>query len=151
MKKKAIICDIDGCLLDTAQIHKDIKELGLEGGAKWRYFGAKANDIRTVKFNHNMANLLKTLADTGVKIILLTARSESIRYQTRVRLDYEIDAAFNYDLLMRPINDFSDSSTIKFNHLKKILNGYEVILAIDDEDTNLKMFSFNGIFAMKPI
>lgn len=151
MKQKAIICDIDGCLLDTLNIHKQIEELGLTGALKWRYFEAGANDIKTVKFNRNLANVLKTFADTGIKIILLTARSEAIRYSTKLRLDYEINAAFSYKLLMRSMGDSNDPHIVKYLHLKKILEEYDVILAIDDEDANLKMFAANGIFVMKPI
>ena len=149
-KQKAIICDIDGCLLDTSYIHRSIDSLGLEGAEKWRFFESLANDIKVVRFNKNLANILKTFADSGMKIILLTARSESIKYQTKLRLNYEINDKFNYTLLMRPINDTSDPQTVKFIHLKKILEEYDVILAIDDEDENLKMFAFNGIFVMKP-
>lgn len=148
MKKKAIICDIDGCLLDTAHIHKDIKELGLEGLDKWRYFEMYANDI-DVKFNHNLGGLLESLARNGYEIILSTARNENIKHRTILKLKSNLDCEFK--LYMRASNDISPACEVKKKHLKQIQEEYIVEMAIDDEDANLDMFSKKGLFVMKAI
>ncbi len=148
MKKKAIICDIDGCLLDTAHIHEDIKELGLEGLDKWRYFEMYANDI-DVKFNHNLGGLLESLARNGYEIIFSTARNESIKHRTILKLKSNLDCEFK--LYMRASNDISPACEVKKKHLKQIQEEYAVEMAIDDEDANLDMFSKKGLFVMKAI
>lgn len=149
MKKKAIICDIDGCLLDTAFIHQEIEEKGLEGVAKWRYFETYANDIELVNFNQNLGSILEILAQNGYEIILLTARSENIRNATVRKIKLNLNCKF--ELYMRPTNDISPACEIKKKHLKELKENYDVYLAIDDEDENLKMFSNNGLFVMKAI
>lgn len=148
MKKRAIICDIDGCLLNTDYIHQEIKEKGLEGAAKWRYFETYANDI-DVNFNHNLGGLLESLARDGYEIILSTARNENIRHQTILKLRINLDCKFK--LYMRASNDISPACEVKRKHLKQIQEEYAVEMAIDDEDANLKMFSSNGLFVMKAI
>lgn len=148
MKKKAIICDIDGCLLDTAHIHEDIKELGLEGIDKWRYFEMYANDI-DVNFNYNLGGLLESLARNGYEIILSTARSESIKHRTILKLKTNLNCEFK--LYMRASNDISPACEVKRKHLKQIQEEYAVEMAIDDEDANLDMFSKKGLFVMKAI
>jgi 3-deoxy-D-manno-octulosonate 8-phosphate phosphatase KdsC-like HAD superfamily phosphatase len=149
MKKKAIICDIDGCLLDTAIIHKEIEQKDLIGAQKWAYFERFANNIDKVSFNYNLGIALEALAKVGINIILLTARSESIRKSTARRLDMQLNC--KYKLVMRNFGDEDTPRVIKKRHLENILKEYEVILAIDDEDENLKMFSAMGLFVMKAL
>ena len=48
MKKKAVICDIDGVLLDSEHIFDKINELGLSGNDKWEYFNRHAKDVDVI-------------------------------------------------------------------------------------------------------
>lgn len=146
MKKKAIICDIDGCLLDTAHIHKEIEEKGLDGADKWRYFEKHANS-GDIRFNYTLGTFLESLARDGYEIIISTARNESIRHQTILRLRRSLDCKFK--LFMRASNDIRPACEVKKKHLKQIQEEYAVEMAIDDEDANLDMFSKNGLFVMK--
>lgn len=149
MRKKAIICDIDGCLLYTGSIHKEIEEKGLTDSDKWAYFERGANDIDKVDFNYKLGGILEALEKDGYKIILLTARSEKIRQATTRRLNMQINC--DYKMIMRGFEDTDAPQIVKQRHLVEILRDYEVFLAIDDEDENLKMFSSMGLFVMKAI
>ena len=149
MKKKAIICDIDGCLLKTGHIINEAEEKGLKDSEKWAYFQRKANDIYEVEFNFNLGDLLEALNKQGYKIILSTARSSEIRSQTIRRLKLHLSCDF--ELYMRDYDDVAPAPKVKKKHLKEIQKKYEVYLAIDDEDKNLDMFSSNGLYVMKSI
>lgn len=153
MKKKAIICDIDGCLLDTGFIFKEIEAQGLTGSEKWDYFHKKAN-LDEVKFNIALSEILYGFYDQGFDIILLTARSEEIRNQTRSKITYEnILAGFNYKftLYMRHLGDCSPSHESKAKYIDFLKAKYSIVLAIDDDDANCKMFNENNILTMKAI
>lgn len=52
---------------------------------------------------------------------------------------------------MRELDDLRPAAEVKADHLKRIKEFYDVHIAIDDEDDNLKMFSQNNILAMKVI
>ena len=129
--------------------NEKIKEKGLEDAAKWRYFETYANDYMDVKFNFNLGDILEALAGKGYTIILLTARSENIRRATARRINFNLNC--KYLMLMRDKNDISPAHVIKKKHLKEIQEKYEVMLAIDDEEENLNMYSSNGLFVMKAI
>ena len=146
-KRKAVICDIDGCLLDTSQIFKEIEEKGLQGNEKWAYFERYANDRDKAKFNFILADVLNCLRNQGYKIIFSTARSEAIRINTKIRL--QTDLGFMGDLFMRPLGNINPAAEVKAEHLKSIKGFYNACIAIDDEDENLKMFSKNGLLAVK--
>lgn len=46
--KDAIICDLDGCLFDTAWIFEETEKQGLTGAAKWDYFHRHVNDPKSL-------------------------------------------------------------------------------------------------------
>ncbi len=148
-KPKAIICDIDGCVLDTSAIYKEIERLNLEGQRKWMFFETFANDSKMSVFNQTLGNWLVSQYIKGINIIFLTARSEKIRYNTRTRLNKEFKNVLDYCLLMRAKDDLDPAHIVKEKHLKTILERYEVILAIDDEQPNLDMFNRYGLLVKK--
>ena len=45
--EKAVVFDIDGVLLDTEYIFREILDLKLKGDAKWDYFIGHCNSDRT--------------------------------------------------------------------------------------------------------
>lgn len=148
-KPKAIICDIDGCIMDTSRIYEEIAEKGITGAEKFAYFEQYANDPAKALINHQLAEILKFLNAQGYKIIFSTARSIVIKLRTMIRLRDEL--GFIGDLYVRGKNDFRPSAEVKADHLRRIKEYYDVHIAIDDEDENLKMFSENNILAMKVI
>lgn len=148
-KTKAIICDIDGCILDSSAIYTEIYRLNLKGANKWLFFETYANDSEYVKFNKNLGEWLFNQTQKGIAIIFLTARSENIRYQTRLRLIEEFKKGFDFKLLMRAKDDTDPPHVCKEKHMRDILAAYDVILAIDDEQKNLDMFNKYGLLVKK--
>lgn len=148
-KQKAIICDIDGCIIDTSRIYEEIAEKGITGAGKFAYFEQYANDPAKASINYHLVEILKFLRTQGYKIIFSTARSVVIKVSTMIRLRDVL--GFVGALYMRDKNDFRPAAEVKADHLRRIKEYYDVHIAIDDEDENLKMFSENNILAMKVI
>lgn len=155
MKEKAIICDIDGVILDSSQVFKEIEEQGLTGDAKWEYFDRNANGP-CVFSNKRMIEIIHNFYEKGYKIIFLSARSERIEKETAHRLMQEflhymknVVNIFDFELLMRPEGDYSPSAEIKEKHLKDIKEKYDIICAFDDDDSNCEMFERNNILSFK--
>ena len=147
-KPKAIICDIDGCVIDTSRIYEEIAEKGITGADKFAYFEEYANDPAKALINQQLVDILEFLRMQGYKIIFSTARSKAIKVGTITRLR---GCMMYSDIYMRDLDDFRPAAEVKTDHLKRIKEFYDVHIAIDDEDDNLKMFSQNNILAMKVI
>lgn len=147
-KPKAIICDIDGCVIDTSRIYEEIAEKGITGADKFAYFEEYANDPAKALINQPLVDILEFLRMQGYKIIFSTARSKAIKVGTITRLR---GCMMYSDIYMRDLDDFRPAAEVKADHLKRIKEFYDVHIAIDDEDDNLKMFSQNNILAMKVI
>lgn len=146
-KPKAVICDIDGCLLDSQGVLEEAELNTTNSNDKWRYFEKYANDRDKVAFNYALGDILNNLRNGGYKIIFSTARSEAIKIGTRIRLKTEL--GFTGDLYMRPLDNFDSSADVKAKHLKTIRNYYDVLMAIDDDESNIKMFSESGLQTLK--
>ena len=147
--KKAILCDIDGCLFDTSKIWAEINLLFIpdfEPERKWNYFEERANDISYSRVNPIIAEQLDLFARMGYKIIFSTARSEKIRIGTENRINMEV--SFPYELLMRPINNTFPAWKLKKLHYEVMKNRYDIKLAIDDEYDNLVMYANEGVFTL---
>ena len=57
-----------------------------------------------------------------------------------------------FDILMRKENDFRSSDIVKEDILNnEILPNYLPVLAIDDEEPNIKMFEKNGINCIRAV
>ncbi len=137
-----IICDLDGCLYNTAWIWDCTKELGLIGEKKWEFFhkNINAEQSRTCE---EMKNFLKNIISKDTLVIFMTARSEEIRFETEQRIHQELpELAARHILLMRPYNNYDSSEIVKEKLLKIALNdyNYQISLAIDDEPKNCAMF-----------
>ena len=155
MKEKAIICDIDGVILDSSQVFKEIEEQGLTGDAKWEYFDRHANGLHVYP-EKRMIKIIHSFYQQGYKIIFSTARSERIKMETSCRLVsdfqyYEPKGAFEAKLLMRPIGDYSPSAEIKEKHLEDIKKEYDIVCSFDDDDSNCAMFERNKILTFKVV
>ncbi len=146
-KPKAVICDIDGCLLDSQGVLEEAEANTTNSNDKWRYFEKYANDRNKVAFNYVLGNMLNDMRNNGYKIIFSTARSEAIKIATKIRLKAEL--GFMGDLYMRPLDNFDSSADVKAMHLKTIKNYYDVRMAIDDDESNIKMFSESGLRTIK--
>ena len=146
-KIKAVVIDIDGVILDTGIIFREIYNLALRGDDMWNYFYEHCNSER-VPFMKNIIPFIFTL-DSSTKIILSTARNEVCREGTEERLKRE---GFPYDLLyMRKDRDFRPSPDVKKDHLESIRQEFEVVAFIDDDLSNCQMAKKEGILSLQRV
>jgi hydroxymethylpyrimidine pyrophosphatase-like HAD family hydrolase len=154
MKQKAIICDIDGVLLDTSHIFERIEKAGLTGDEMWDFFNRHANDY-DVEVDSRIVELLETFANQGFRIIFLTARSIEIEKQTRAKIELAIarfsESIFDFLLIMRPSRNTDSAEKMKESWLQLLRQKYNVMFAIDDDDKNCEMFAKNNLLVMKSL
>ena len=147
-KKLAIVIDIDGVILDSYQVLKDMYHKNLKDDSMWDYFHKNCNDTFQVPFMSNILLLMNALKPE-IDIILSTSRNEKCRKQTEERLHRE---GINYKkLLMRPQEDFRPSPEIKREHIAEILKDYTIIAFVDDDLSNCQMVSTLGILALRRV
>ena len=142
--KSAIICDIDGCVIDTDWIWEEVERQNMEGSQMWEFFNKNANDLTKSKPQQLLINRLQTNAE----VIFSTARSEAIRKETREMLE-KIMQGKEFILMMRPEKCFDSSEAVKEAHLMEILKNYEVACAIDNEKENCNMYRRHGLVVMQ--
>lgn len=152
MRQKAIICDIDGVLLDTSHIFERIEKAGLTGDAKWEFFDRHAND-HDVEVDYRVIEILETFARQDYKIIFLTARSVEIDKATRAKIQLAIGqyagSIFDFLLIMRPTLNTEPPDILKERWLNLLRKNYDVLLALDDETANCEMFARNKVLTTK--
>ena len=141
-----IVCDIDGVLLDSSFIIKDIYDKGLKGDEKWDYFYSKCNS-EDVKVFNDIENYVKLMVTQGVLPIFSTARNERNREDTEKKLKAEHIPFFK--LYMRKEGDYRPSAEVKKEHLTDIQRRFNIVLFIDDDITNVKMAEGLGITSIK--
>lgn len=148
MKKdyNCIVCDIDGVLLDTSFIIKDIYEKGLKGDRKWDYFYEECNSEK-VNIYSDMKNYIELMVMQGVLPILSTARNECNRKETEEKLKAEHIPFFK--LYMRKEKDYRPSAEVKKEHLTDIQKRFNIVLFIDDDITNVSMAEGLGISSLR--
>lgn len=140
-KPKAIIVDIDWCLL-----------LSKDGTAPYEE-GYKSNiNIQT----HILSYMVQNTEKMDCEIILLTARQERLRRDTEVQLErhyYWSEWKYAWGIYSKLImNDLPKVSgrVYKAHEYKRIKTRelkekYDIILAIDDCPANIMMFQAEGI------
>lgn len=147
MKPKAIVIDIDGVLLKSDIILKEIFDLGLRGDEMWDYFHQNCNSERVI-FLENTLPFLNAL-DKYIHVVLSTARNDKCRKETEQKLQ---GVGISFDsLMMRTNGDKRPSPVIKKEHLHQIMQKYEVIAFIDDDLANCEMAKEEGIFALRKV
>jgi len=146
VKHKCVVFDIDGVLLDTSFIIKEIDDKGLTGDEKWNYFYQNCNSNK-VKCYETMKAYLKLLITQGILPILLTARNEHNREQTISKLKTEGIPFFK--LYMRPVDNIDSSSEFKKEILIEIQKDYDILLFLDDDPFNVHAAELIGIPALK--
>lgn len=145
MKKQAIIVDLDGTLANSGHRVRFV-----DGSEKrdWDKFNAlSAYD----PINEWCLEIVKAFNDRGYKIVFLTARSDSksTRKITETWLATHVGPSIDYELIMRPGDDFrSDFITKQDLFNKHILSKYDVLFAIDDKKVVSNMWRENGITAL---
>ena len=147
MKNKAIVIDIDGVILNTEDILKEILRQKLKGDEMWEYFYENCNNSH-IPLIKNIVQFLDCLSPS-IYIILSTARNERCRKGTEEKLKEE---NFPYDALyMRNQEDLRPSSEVKKDHINHIKKNFEIIAFIDDDLSNCQMAKQEGLLALRKV
>lgn len=163
-KKKCIIIDVDGTIVSEKDNSQII--LPTENNREiWDLFHKNKQYYKVSQFkpNKNIVDIIKSVINNmpEVYLIFLTAR-ENIEgkpiFINTYRLVKKIfgfqptDFGRRFTILMRKENDFRSSDIVKEDILNnEILHGYSPVLAIDDEEPNIKMFERNGINCIRAV
>lgn len=163
-KKICIIIDVDGTIVSEKDNSQII--LPTENNRKvWDLFHKNKKYYRVSQFkpNKNIVDIIKSIISNmpEVYLVFLTAR-ENIEnkpiFINTYRLIRKIfgfqptDFGRRFTILMRKENDFRSSDIVKEDILNdEILHDYLPILAIDDEEPNIKMFERNNINCIRAV
>lgn len=167
MKRKAIVCDIDGVLLNSSHIMQEAEDLELYGDLKWDYFYNHCNDVEVIEETKKFLDTIDsgyyvtkeniidgfdsyTHCDRQKYVIIIsTARNEKCKTATEDKL---FDEHIGYDkMYMRKDGDLRPSYEVKREHLLKIMEEFDVIAFIDDDLQNCEMAKSLGILALRRV
>lgn len=146
LKNNCVVFDIDGVLLKTNVIFKEILDKKLTGDAKWEYFYDNCNSDR-VAVIEDMPKIIEGLLLKSCVPILSTARNEHNRESTIEKLKKE--GIIFKELYMRKDNDYRPSAEVKKEHLLEISKRYNIKFFMDDDINNIKMAKELGIGAIQ--
>jgi FMN phosphatase YigB (HAD superfamily) len=137
---KVILCDVDGTLANT-----DHREHFLTVKPKrWKEYKKVAHLDTPYE---DIVWLIKTLKKAGNTILIVTARSDDERKQTKEWLDKTAGLRGVYDkLYMRAVDDYRDHRIVKKELLQDIrLDGYDPYMVFDDHNGVVEMWRNEGI------
>lgn len=151
IKPKYIICDLDGCLIDSAWIWDVIRVLNVSKEEGFDIFNRLANADKN-NIDLSLYKFLCFKGSGGYRIHFLTARSELIEVETINFIQKKTGLIFGkeFTISSRPNNDVSspaESKAVRIQHF--IDSGKEIALAIDDEIEVLKMYASKNIPFMR--
>lgn len=148
-KDKCIVFDIDGVLLDTEYIFKEIFDLKLKGDAKWAYFMKFCNSERTQPTKSALE--LWYCLSREYKIFISTARNENCKEATLHKLAENCFFTTEDNLFMRKDKDYRPAVEIKKEHLIQIMKNFDIVAFIDDDVANCEMAKELGITAFRKV
>jgi hypothetical protein len=144
MTKTLIALDIDQTICDSREIDHLLPARGSSAAATAEAYHAWHAAIFTTDFPV-VKGCFKTLRDVakedGVKIVLVTARHESLAEPTRKWVERHFPFLKGVELNMRPEGDLMSSLDSKRGRIAKLKRKYrpEVTLIIDDDPTMSKL------------
>jgi phosphoglycolate phosphatase-like HAD superfamily hydrolase len=137
---KVILCDVDGTLANT-----DHREHFLTvRPKKWKEYKKQAHLDKPYE---DIVWLMKLLKKAGNTILIVTARSEDERKQTKEWLDKTAGLKGVYDrIYMRGTDDYRDHTIVKKELLNDIrLDGYDPYMVFDDHNGVVEMWRNSGL------
>lgn len=153
MSKLAVICDLDGTLCNLDHRLKYIK-----GKTKdWdKFFSLVREDTVIEPVAYLLDALLACVGSIWhAEILFVSGRPEKTRRDTlswittTAQLEF-LDSVNNPKLYMRKDGDFRPDTIVKSEILDQIIaEGYEVLFAIDDRPSVIKMWEDRGIFVFR--
>lgn len=133
--KKVILVDVDGTLANTEH-----REHFLTVRPKmWKEYKRQAPYDKPYE---DIVWLVKLLRQAGNIILIVTARSEDERTQTKEWLDKVAGLKGMYDkIYMRGVDDYRDHSIVKKDLLEEIRqDGYDPYMVLDDHNEVVEMW-----------
>lgn len=139
-----IICDIDGCLVDTSWIWRLVNNFNMTDEQKFNYFDLNANS-RYSAVDSTLLTILNYCRQIEIahRILFLTARSEIIAAPTINFLNARTGLVPGKDFLInfRPIDDKTSPVESKRARLLKLIEQkHRFLFAIDDNPEICKMY-----------
>ena len=152
MKRKAIVIDIDNCVLNTQFILDEIHKLGLKGEDKWEYFYKNCNSDRVLRMK-GAIELFRQFSNSGNApyIFFSTARNEKCKEATLNKLWKEGFIIPDDAIFMRPYYDLRSACEVKREHLIEIMKEFDIIAFIDDDLQNCEMAKSLGVLALRRV
>lgn len=147
MKRKAIVCDIDGVLLDSSHVMQEAEDLELYGDLKWDYFYNHCNDVEVIS---ETKRLLFLFWINDVTIVFSTARNKKC-YESTVE-KFRKEGIYFDKLPMRKDGDLRPAYEVKKEHIEIVKRmDYDIIAFIDDDLDNCNMAKELGILALRRV
>jgi hypothetical protein len=148
--KRAIICDIDQCLLNSlvpVEMKNIAKNFG-QGLTEKQIWDNFYNNLHLCKRNEWCFELIEQMTiQNDIKIIFITGREERAREATE---DYfKFSHPIDWELHMRPNGCLDEDVIIKSNIMKELIGQYEFIFALDDREANCKVYQAFGITTLQ--
>ena len=142
-KQQAWLLDIDGVLCDS--IRDEHTEQFKQGD-----YSVFERNIPNYNCFSWAVSLVSALAESGHKILFVTARDSAYRAETLAWLSKHIasDKIYSQDLYMRSEGDTRDDHVIKRELFEVFKDRYNILAAIDDNLDNCRLWKSLGITAL---
>ncbi len=150
-EQQYLICDLDGCLINTAWIWKTVNLFKMDTDTAYDFFD-KAVNCNASRIDEYCLRYIYLKCSGGLKLHFLTARSEIIEVPTINFIQEKTGLIYGKDfsISFRAANDVSASVDCKEERLKRMLqDGKKIALAIDDKDDIIAMYLRHGIKTVK--
>lgn len=150
--KNCIVLDVDGVILNTAFLFKEIFDLGLKGDKMWDYFHENCNSDKVKlipEFEEFYTLLLSTKFQLNTDFILLTSRNEKVRKETEDKL--KLEGIIFDKLIMRPEKDYREASVLKKEALQELSKEYDILMYVDDDLKNCEAAKELGIYSLRKV
>jgi Zn ribbon nucleic-acid-binding protein len=135
-KRQAAIFDVDGTLVDVTSIRHHV----MGTPKRFDLFHGGAIDCPA---NAPVVDLLRLCRESGLAIIIVTARNEQWLYHTLLWL--EENGIEHDEIFMRGHKDQRPDYEVKSDILRKIEQRFNVRLAVDDNPSVIRLWEERGI------
>lgn len=150
-EQKYLICDLDGCLINTAWIWQTVNLFKMDEDIAFDFFNKAAN-CNASRIDEFCLRYLYFKLAGGLKLHFLTARSEVIEVPTINFIQEKTGLIYGKDfsISFRATTDVLNPAASKEQRLVKMLqDGKEIAFAIEDSDDIVAMYLRHGIRTIK--
>lgn len=139
-KRNCVICDIDGVLFDSRKWEEEVPKG--KDREEWDNFEKK---VYLCTPNKPFIDLIATV-NKLIPVVFITGREESpfLFKETKKQIvknsNFKLIPNINCYLFMRKYKDYRDVEVTKEEIAKKVMTRYNPIIAIDDDERNIKVY-----------